>query len=433
MNEAYEEIDLQQLKAMSYDELNQLAAELREDLIESVAQTGGHLASNLGTVELTIALHKVFNSPRDKIVWDVGHQAYVHKMLTGRLTAVSTLRQLDGLSGFPKRRESVHDTFDSGHSGGSVSAAFGYAKARDLEGKDHACIAVIGDGAMTGGVAFEALNAAGSTKTPLIVILNDNAMSISPNVGGLSNHLQKLRTSSRYRRFKAGLKNVFRKRPRALNRMRLFRDAIKYALLPGEFFEELGFKYFGPVDGHNIRELCYFMQAAKELNRPVLIHCITKKGKGFSAAEQNPQKYHGTGSFDPKTATAETVHDPDSWSEIFGKLLTDKASADSRICAVTAAMTEGTGLSVMRDAFPSRVFDAGIAEQHAVSFAAGLALGGYKPVFAVYSTFLQRAYDQVLTEICLQNLPVIFAIDRAGVVGADGETQQGLYDIEYLS
>lgn len=433
MNEAYEEISLEHLKSMTFDELNQLAEELRQTLIENVARTGGHLASNLGTVELTIALHKVFDSPRDKIVWDVGHQAYIHKMLTGRLSAFDTLRQLDGLAGFPKRRESVHDTFDSGHSGDSISAALGYAKARDLAGEDHACIAVIGDGAMTGGVAFEALNAAGASKRPFIVVLNDNAMSISPNVGGLSNHLQKVRTSVRYQKFKSRLKNVFGNNPKMMQKLSAVRDALKYALLPGEFFEELGFKYFGPVDGHDIESMCYFFEAAKSLNKPVLIHCVTKKGKGFAPAEENPEKYHGIGPFDPSTADSKFSRNPNSWSEIFGKLLLERAKKDPKICAVTAAMIEGTGLSCFREALPDRIIDAGIAEQHAVSFAAGLALGGYKPVFAVYSTFLQRAYDQVITEICLQNLPVIFAVDRAGAVGADGETHQGLYDIEFLA
>ena len=434
MAEELENISLyEQIKTCPEGELDLIAEELRDELIQDVAKTGGHLASNLGSVELTIALHRVFDSPKDRIVWDVGHQAYIHKMITGRREEMATLRQLGGLSGFPKRRESEHDAYDSGHSGTSISAALGYAAARDLKGLDYECIAVIGDGALTGGVAFEALNAAGSSKTSLIVILNDNAMSISRNVGGLARHLQKVRRTNSYLKFKKGVKNVLQKSPTFLRRLTSARDALKYALLPGAIFEELGFKYFGPVDGHDIEAMCQVFESVKHLDRPVLVHCVTKKGKGFGPAESNPEKYHGTGPFDPKTADDVTVRDPGTWSEVFGKLILDRAFGDSRICAVTASMIEGTGLSSMKKQMPDRVFDAGIAEQHAVSFAAGLALSGMKPVVAIYSTFLQRAYDQVITEVCLQKLPVIFCIDRAGIVGADGETHQGIYDINYLS
>ncbi len=424
---------LEQIKQMDYPELGRFAEELRDELVDDVAKTGGHLASSLGALELTIALHRVFDSPRDKIVWDVGHQSYVHKMLTGRRGRMETLRQMGGLSGFPKRRESEHDAYDSGHSGTSISAALGYATARDLKGGDYECIAVIGDGALTGGVAFEALNAAGSAKTSLIVILNDNAMSISPNVGGLSKHLQGMRRKSGYLRFKSKLKNTLKNSPSVMRRLSSFRDAVKYALLPGVIFEELGFKYFGPVDGHDLEAMCTLFESVKHLDRPVFIHCVTKKGKGFAPAESNPQKYHSVGPFDPKTADDVTTRNPDSWSEIFGSILLDRAFYDGRIVAVTASMIDGTGLSAMKQQLPDRVFDAGIAEQHAVSFAAGLALSGLKPVVAIYSTFLQRAYDQILSEVCLQNLPVIFAVDRAGIVGADGETHQGIYDISFLS
>ncbi len=434
MNDIPEDITLyEKIKTCGMSELELLAEELRDELIDDVAKTGGHLASNLGTVELTVALHRVFDSPKDKIIWDVGHQAYIHKMITGRREQMGSLRQLGGLSGFPKRRESEHDAYDSGHSGTSISAALGYAAARDIKGEDNEVIAVIGDGAMTGGVAFEALNAAGSSHTSLIVVLNDNAMSISPNVGGLARHLQRVRRAGGYLKFKSGVKKALKESPKFLKKLSSARDALKYALLPGAVFEELGFKYFGPVDGHDLEALCAIFESVKKLDRPVLIHCITKKGKGFAPAEANPEKYHGVGPFDPKTADDVTVRDPQTWSEVFGKLILERAFADKRICAVTPSMIEGTGLSSMKQQLPDRVFDAGIAEQHAVSFAAGLALSGLRPVVAVYSTFLQRAYDQVLTEVCLQKLPVVFAVDRAGVVGADGETHQGIYDIGFLS
>ena len=421
------------VKHMSTRSLELLAVQIREKLLDDVSSCGGHLASNLGVVELTLALHRVFDVYKDRIVWDVGHQTYVHKLLTGRWDDMTTLRQLDGLSGFPKRMESRSDAFDSGHSGSSVSAAFGYAKARDLKGEDYACVAVIGDGALNCGVSFEALNSAGAEKTPLIVVLNDNEMSISKNVGGVAKHLQQLRTSAPYLGIKKGIKTATANMPRLQRGLTSARDTLKYAIVPGVIFEQMGFKYYGPVDGHDIDAMTMVLQSAKEQQRPVFIHVITKKGKGFIPAEKNPSKFHGIGPFDPSMAISADSPSTDTYSALFGAALTEEAAEDDRIVAITAAMTDATGLSVMKEKFPNRVFDAGIAEQHAVSFAAGLALGGLKPVVAIYSTFLQRAYDQVITEVCLQNLPVVFALDRSGVTGRDGETHQGSFDIAYLS
>lgn len=421
------------VKHMSTRSLELLAVQIREKLLDDVSSCGGHLASNLGVVELTLALHRVFDVYKDRIVWDVGHQTYVHKLLTGRWDDMTTLRQLDGLSGFPKRMESRSDAFDSGHSGSSVSAAFGYAKARDLKGEDYACVAVIGDGALNCGVSFEALNSAGAEKTPLIVVLNDNEMSISKNVGGVAKHLQQLRTSAPYLGIKKSIKTATANMPRLQKGLTSARDTLKYAIVPGVIFEQMGFKYYGPVDGHDIDAMTTVLQSAKEQQRPVFIHVITKKGKGFIPAEKNPSKFHGIGPFDPSMAISADSPSTDTYSALFGAALVEEAAEDDRIVAITAAMTDATGLSVMKEKFPNRVFDAGIAEQHAVSFAAGLALGGLKPVVAIYSTFLQRAYDQVITEVCLQNLPVVFALDRSGVTGHDGETHQGSFDIAYLS
>ena len=421
------------VKHMSTRSLELLAVQIREKLLDDVSSCGGHLASNLGVVELTLALHRVFDVYKDRIVWDVGHQTYVHKLLTGRWDDMTTLRQLDGLSGFPKRMESRSDAFDSGHSGSSVSAAFGYAKARDLKGEDYACVAVIGDGALNCGVSFEALNSAGAEKTPLIVVLNDNEMSISKDVGGVAKHLQQLRTSAPYLGIKKSIKTATANMPRLQRGLTSARDTLKYAIVPGVIFEQMGFKYYGPVDGHDIDAMTTVLQSAKEQQRPVFIHVITKKGKGFIPAEKNPSKFHGIGPFDPSMAISADSPSTDTYSALFGAALAEEAAEDDRIVAITAAMTDATGLSVMKEKFPNRVFDAGIAEQHAVSFAAGLALGGLKPVVAIYSTFLQRAYDQVITEVCLQNLPVVFALDRSGVTGRDGETHQGSFDIAYLS
>jgi 1-deoxy-D-xylulose-5-phosphate synthase len=421
------------VKHMDTRSLELLAVEIREKLLEDVSRTGGHLASNLGVVELTLAIHRVFDVYHDRVVWDVGHQTYVHKMLTGRWDGLETLRQIDGVSGFPKRMESSSDAFDSGHSGSSISAAFGYATARDLKGEDYACVAVIGDGALNCGVSYEALNSAGASQTPLIIVLNDNEMSINTNVGSVARHLQQLRTSGRYLEFKEDVKNATRNMPRLQRGLTAARDKVKNAIVHGGIIEQMGFKYYGPIDGHDIDALTDVLYAAKQQKRPVFIHVITKKGKGFLPAEKNPSKFHGIGPFDPSTAISAPEEPTGSYSDVFGAALAEEAALDDRIVAITAAMTDATGLSVMKQRFPERVIDVGIAEQHAVSFAAGLALGGMKPVVAIYSTFLQRAYDQVITEVCLQNLPVVFALDRSGVTGRDGETHQGSFDIAYLS
>ena len=430
MKDEFEGIIAEKLRNMNTVEMTALAEDIRQDMIKYVSETGGHLASSLGVVELTIALHRVFDTPEDKIVWDVGHQCYAHKMLTGRWADMDTLRRLGGISGFPKRSESIYDTTDPGHSGTSLSIAHGMASARDLAGDTYSCVAVIGDGAMTSGVAWEALNSIGASKTPLIVVLNDNEMSISRNIGGFSKHLQNLRTSGFYTKFKKNLKKM--NTPKGQKRLGSIRDVIKYSMLPRDIFEEIGFKYYGPIDGHDIDSLINMLSFAKDLDRPVLIHILTTKGKGYAPAEEDPTRFHGIGKFDPESGDSGKSA-KQSWSGAFGEILLDLAEKDEKICAVTAAMMDSTGLSKMHDKFPERVFDAGIAEQHAVAFAEGLALNGMRPVAAIYSTFLQRAYDQVLTEVCLQDLPVIFAVDRAGATGPDGATHQGIYDIAYLS
>lgn len=426
--------DIKQLKEK---ELYQLAGEIREYIIGTISETGGHLASNLGVVELSLALHRIFNSPQDKIIWDVGHQAYVHKLLTGRKEKLKTLRKLGGLSGFPKRSESVHDIFETGHSSTSISAALGIAKARDLSGEDYNVIAVIGDGSLTGGMAFEALNNAGDFPTRLIVILNDNNMSISSNIGGMANYLSKIRTVPAYFKLKARIGSVLKKIPFLGNA--IFKTAerlknwFKYLLVPGIIFEELGFKYLGPIDGHDIHNLEYVLKRAKSYNGyPVFIHVITKKGKGYKKAENEPEKYHSVGPFDIASGKSRKTNVSRSYSNVFGDWICDAALRDKRVVAVTAAMPDGTGLTKFSKQHKDRFFDVGIAEQHAVTFSAGLAVGGYKPYFAVYSTFLQRAYDQIVHDVCMQNLPVTFAIDRAGIVGADGETHHGVFDIAYL-
>lgn len=427
------------LKKLDENQLIKLSEEIREYIINTVSITGGHLASNLGVVELSIALHKVFDSPMDKIIWDVGHQAYIHKLLTGRRESLKTLRTFGGLSGFPKRSESVHDIFETGHSSTSISAALGIAKARDLAGDDYNVIAVIGDGALTGGMAFEAMNHAGDFPTRLIVVLNDNNMSISNNIGGMANYLSRIRTVPAYFKFKARMESVLKRIP--MLGSPLFKSAeklknwFKYLLVPGIIFEELGFKYLGPIDGHNIENLEYVLKRAKSYNGyPVLIHVITTKGKGYEKAENDPTKYHGVNPFDIESGKSkQSSSNGRSYSSIFGDWICDAAIKDKKITAVTAAMPEGTGLSKFAKLHKSRFFDVGIAEQHAVTFAAGLAAGGYKPYFAVYSTFLQRAYDQILHDVCMQKLPVTFAIDRAGIVGSDGETHHGVFDIAFLS
>ena len=426
----------QDLKIMDYDELELLSYEIRDFLVEEVSKTGGHLASNLGAVELSIALHKVFDSPKDKLIWDVGHQTYVHKILTGRSDGFPTLRQMGGMSGFPKTKESAHDVFDTGHSSTSISLGLGMAAARDVKKEKYNVISVIGDGAMTGGIAFEALNNVGELKNKMIVVLNDNEMSISQNTGGFAKYFGKLRGSNKYLSMKSQIKKNVSKVPVIGDGMvaglKHARDSIKYAMIDGVMFEELGFKYFGPVDGHNIKELCETLELAKDYHKPVFVHVITKKGKGYSKAEERPDKFHGIGPFDMDTGEPLKKSDGPSYSRVFGNKLIEMAAADDRIIAVSAAMVEGTGLDVFSTAYPDRTFDVGIAEGHAVTFAAGLAKAGLRPYVAVYSTFLQRAYDQIIEDVCLQNLPVVFCIDRAGIVGADGETHHGVFDISYL-
>lgn len=426
----------QDLKAMDYDELELLTYEIRDFLVESVSKTGGHLASNLGAVELSIALHKVFDSPKDKLIWDVGHQTYVHKILTGRASGFSGLRQLDGMSGFPKSKESPHDIFDTGHSSTSISLGLGMAAARDLNGEDYNVVSIIGDGAMTGGVAFEALNNVSSLNSKMIVILNDNEMSISKNTGGFPKYLSKLRGSGKYVSIKSQIKKNVLKVPvigeGVVAGMKHARDSIKYAMIDGIMFEELGFKYFGPIDGHDIQELCETLELAKNYHKPVFIHVMTKKGKGYSKAEERPDMFHGIGPFDMDTGLPLKKSSLPSYSKLFGNKLCEMAGKDERVTAVSAAMIDGTGLEGFNKLFPKRMFDVGIAEGHAVTFAAGLAKSGLKPYVAVYSTFLQRAYDQIIEDVCLQELPVTFCIDRAGIVGADGETHHGIFDISYL-
>ncbi len=428
------------LKNMSLDEIDLLSYSIRDFLIKKVAATGGHLASNLGVVELTLALHKTFDSPKDKIIWDVGHQAYVHKILTGRAKDFDTLRQLDGLSGFPKAKESEHDIYDTGHSSVSISAAAGLAAARDLKGEDSEVIAVIGDGSMTGGMTFEAMNNIGYSKSKVIVVLNDNGMSISPNTGSLSKHLGNLRTSKSYIGAKNFVKNKFGSMPgfgqSLAHGLAEFKNDIKHSIIGenGALFEDLGFTYFGPVDGHNLEELTDAFEKAKHLNEPVLIHVITKKGRGYKNAENNPSKFHGIGPFEPETGALAGEKAPGkSYSALMGEFIVEEAKENDKVVAITAAMCDATGLGNFAKEFPNRLFDVGIAEEHAVSFAAGLAKGGMKPVVCIYSSFLQRSYDQIMQDVCMQNLPVVFAIDRAGCVGADGETHHGVFDLSYMS
>jgi 1-deoxy-D-xylulose-5-phosphate synthase len=425
------------LKKMSNNELDLLSYEIRDFLIDNVSKTGGHLASNLGVVELTIALHTVFESPKDKIIWDVGHQAYVHKILTGRAEGFSSLRQYGGMSGFPKREESLHDCFDTGHSSNSISAATGIAAARDLSAENFAVIAVIGDGALTGGLAYEALNNAGISKSKIIVIINDNGMSISKNTGGLSQHLSKLRLSPAYLDFKKQVKKTLKGIPgvgiNLYAGIEHVRDSVKYAMFDGALFEELGFKYMGPFDGHNIEDLTAALSLAQNTDESVVLHVLTKKGKGYKNAEASPNKFHGIGPFDPTTGVPLKAPSNFTYSQVFGSKMIQLADKNKKLVAVSAAMIEGTGLSKFSEKFSDRIFDVGIAEAHAVSFAAGLAVSGYRPVVAIYSTFLQRAYDQMMIDVCMQNLPVIFVIDRAGNVGADGETHHGVFDLSYLN
>lgn len=423
------------LKKLTFDQMERLAQEIRSYLLEVVSRTGGHLAPNLGVVELSIALHYVFNSPQDKIIWDVGHQSYVHKILTGRREELKTLRQFKGLSGFPKRSESVHDCFETGHSSTSISAALGFALARDLKQEKNSVIAVIGDGALTGGMAYEALNHAGQLGTRLIVILNDNEMSITRNVGAMSGYLSRLRTDPLYHRSKEDVREVLQRIPNIGPKMfkaaERFKDSVKYLLVSGMLFEELGFTYLGPIDGHNLRILNQVLERARLLPGPVLLHVKTIKGKGYPPAEKQPNKFHGIGPFDLKTGKTRPRRVP-TFTEVFGKAVIKIAEDHPELVAITAAMSEGTGLCEFSRRYPRRFFDVGIAEQHAVTMAAGLAQTGCLPVVAIYSTFLQRAYDQIVHDVALQNLHIIFALDRAGIVGEDGETHQGVFDLSYL-
>ncbi len=424
------------LQRLTLSELETLAGEIREKIINTVAANGGHLAPNLGVVELTLALHRVFQSPRDKIVWDVGHQSYVHKLVTGRRKQFETLRQHGGLSGFPRPDESEHDPFVTGHSSTSISAALGMAMARDLKGENNFVVAVIGDGAMTGGMAYEALNHAGHLKTDLIVVLNDNEMSISQNVGAMSGYLSRIRTDPKYTKGKDELEQLLRRIPTigstVLKIAERLKDSLKYMIVPGIIFEELGFTYLGPVNGHNIPSLINILEQAKSVSGPVLVHVITEKGKGYPPAMEKADKFHGIGPFDIVSGASIKKSVSNTYTDIFGRALVRLAERDTRIVAITAAMCSGTGLNEFAQRFPDRFFDVGIAEQHAVTYAAGLAKEGLKPVVAIYSTFLQRAYDQIIHDVCLQNLPVVFAIDRAGIVGDDGPTHHGLFDYSYL-
>lgn len=425
------------LRKLSLAELNTLASEIRNLIINTVASTGGHLASSLGTVELTLALHTVFDTPQDKLIWDVGHQSYTHKIVTGRKEKFSTLRRMGGISGFPKREESDYDAFNVGHSGTSIAAAAAFMEAQCLTGGHHKAIAVIGDGSLTTGMAFEGLNWSGDRDKDLVIVLNDNEMSISPNVGALSSYLNRIMTGDRVTRFRGELKSFLKSIPgvgeQILKFSKQIEESVKTFVVPGALFEELGFTYVGPLEGHRLDYLIKNFENVKKLKGPVLVHVITQKGRGYKFAEDNSPTYHGVAPFDVETGqTLPSINTAPSYTEIFGRTLMELASADSRIVAVTAAMCEGTGLDEFRRQYPRRLYDVGIAEQLAVTFAAGLSIEGLRPVVAIYSTFLQRAYDQILHDVCLQNLPVVFAVDRAGIVGEDGATHQGLFDLSYL-
>ena len=428
------ENDIKQLKP---EELEKLAEEIRQFLVEKISVTGGHLASNLGVVELTMALHLAFELPQDKMIWDVGHQSYTHKILTGRRAGFDDLRKYGGMSGFPKRKESECDAFDTGHSSTSISAGLGYVAARDIKGEEHSVISIIGDGAMTGGMAYEALNNASRLKSNFIIVLNDNNMSISENVGGMSRYLNGLRTAEAYTGLKKGVEDTLMKIPvqgeKILYQMKKTKSGLKQLFVPGMFFEDMGITYLGPVDGHDIRKLYKTFQEAKRVDHAVLVHVLTKKGKGYGPAEENPSRFHGIVPFDIETGEAKEKSSKDSYTDIFSKVFCDIAKQNDAVVGITAAMADGTGLARFARMFPDRFFDVGIAEEHALTFAAGLAAGGLKPVVAVYSSFLQRAFDQAIHDVCLQNLPVMIAVDRAGLVGSDGETHQGLFDLSFLN
>lgn len=415
---------------------HKLASEIRQFLIEHVSKTGGHLSSNLGVVELTMALHLFLDFPKDRLIWDVGHQSYTHKILTGRKEGFQTLRQFGGMSGFPKRKESDADAFNTGHSSTSISAALGMAKARDIKGDNNKVVAVIGDGALSGGMAFEALNNAGRMKTNMIIVLNDNNMSISENVGGMANYLGKIRTNDRYQDLKSDVESTLLKVPmigdKIADKLKRSKDSIKRLVVPGMLFEDMGLTYIGPLNGHNLPLMISALETASKQKGAVLVHVVTKKGKGFSMAEKNPSAFHGVNPFELRTGKAKNVKTGRSYTDVFSSTLCEMAEEKKEIVAVTAAMPSGTGLVPFKEAFPERFYDVGIAEEHAVTFAAGLAAEGLRPIVAIYSTFLQRAYDQILHDVCISSLPVVFAIDRAGLVGNDGETHQGVFDLSFL-
>ncbi|MBU9738950.1 1-deoxy-D-xylulose-5-phosphate synthase [Diplocloster agilis] len=425
------------IKKIEEKNLPLLAEEIRRFLIDKISTTGGHLASNLGVVELTMALHLAFDLPEDKIIWDVGHQAYTHKLLTGRREGFDELRKYGGMSGFPKRRESPCDCFNTGHSSTSISAGLGLVQARELLGGFNKVISVIGDGALTGGMAYEALNNASRLESNFIIVLNDNNMSISENVGGMSTYLSELRTADAYTGLKTGIYNSLSKIPvygdKMIEQIRKTKSGLKQLIIPGMLFEEMGITYLGPVDGHNVEQMVKIFHEAEKLENSVLVHVITKKGKGYAPAEQHPARFHGAEPFDIKTGLPTSKRAKSNWTDVFSTVMRKLGDRDEKVVAVTAAMPDGTGLKRFRNMFPDRFFDVGIAEEHAVTFAAGLAAAGLKPVVAVYSSFLQRAYDQILHDVCIQNLHVVFAIDRAGLVGSDGETHQGIFDLSYLS
>ncbi len=423
------------IKTLTNKELYKLSDEIREFLIEQLSKTGGHLSSNLGVVELTLSLYKTFNFEKDKIVWDVGHQSYVHKILTGRKDKFDTLRKYDGLCGFPKITESKYDAFGTGHSSTSISAALGIARARDIKHENYNVVAVIGDGALTGGMALEALNDVGFNKTNMIIVLNDNQMSISKNVGGLSNHLNKLRLDHSYNKLKEDINSTLNNShtgKTVVQYLHRVKDSLKHLVVPSMLFENMGIKYIGPIDGHDIELMNEVFSKAKEINGPVIVHTVTQKGKGCDFAEKNPNKFHGVSPFDLESGES-YIPAKKTYSKVFGDTMLQLAKENNNIVAITAAMPDGTGLKDFAQKYSNRFFDVGIAEEHATTLAAGMASAGLRPVFAVYSTFLQRAFDQIIHDVCIQNLPVVFAIDRAGIVGDDGETHQGVFDLSYLS
>ena len=424
------------IKKINPEDYPALAEEIRQFLIGHISKTGGHLGSNLGTVELTMALHLSFQLPEDKIIWDVGHQSYTHKLLTGRKDQFDNLRKFGGMSGFPKRKESSCDSFDTGHSSTSISAGLGLVKARDIQGQKNSVISVIGDGSLTGGMAYEALNNAAKLETNFIIVLNDNNMSISENVGGISKYLNNIRTANAYLDIKEGVYNTLKDIPRGdriVEGIRKAKSGFKQLVVPGMFFEDMGITYLGPVDGHNIPAMLRMFQEAKRVRNTVIVHVITQKGKGFEPAERHPARFHGAEPFDTETGIPLNPRTTANYTDIFSTVMCKLGARNEKVVAITAAMPDGTGLKRFRNMYPDRFFDVGIAEEHAVTFAAGLAVGGLKPVVAIYSSFLQRAYDQIIHDVCIQNLPVVFAVDRAGIVGSDGETHQGIFDLSYLS